>query len=277
MSLEVVMRARASCAKCKIVLFLMYIGLSHPLFAGTSSNVETAITFLKAACVTSGVSLDIKASGDGSLQLRSLAESGIKGAVKLSKTEVEGFADAASTLSAQQASEMRVCMKPYIDKILCELLPKCKADNLGGSLSGATQTPLKTDMVISYGFNFKLMSCSLDGQNLRCVLKVTNTMNAQRCLSIRASQCSGICRNSASPGSIRDDGDNEYLLSQVTRGNRVSNTEFDMAFSPNDTSEIKLDFVVSGASINMLKELQIGANLCDWTGFRPVFRNIPVL
>ncbi|MEJ8846893.1 hypothetical protein [Variovorax rhizosphaerae] len=72
--------------------------------------------------MTSGSSLDIQATGAGSLQLRSILGSGVKGSVTLSKKEVEGFADAASKISAEQATEMRNCMKPYIDKVLTALL-----------------------------------------------------------------------------------------------------------------------------------------------------------
>jgi hypothetical protein len=86
------------------------------------AKVQQAISFLQAACVTKGTSLDLKASGDGSLQVSKILTSGINGSVTLSKKELEGFADAASELSVKQASEMRECMKPYIDKIINALL-----------------------------------------------------------------------------------------------------------------------------------------------------------
>lgn len=102
---------------------LLFIGLSASVQTrAQGSNVEQAIAFLKGACVTSGSSLELKASGGGSLQVRSIVGSGVKGSITLTKKELEGFADAVSALGAQQASEMRNCMKPYIDKILAALL-----------------------------------------------------------------------------------------------------------------------------------------------------------
>jgi hypothetical protein len=63
---------------------------------------------------------------------------GIKGSVTLTKKELEGFADAASAVSAQQATEMRNCMKPYIDKILAAML--------SGYITDSPQTyEIKTD------------------------------------------------------------------------------------------------------------------------------------
>jgi hypothetical protein len=102
---------------------LLFISLSvSAQTQAQRTSVEQAIAFLRSACVTSGSSLELKASGDGSLQVRSILGSGVKGSVTLTKKELEGFADAASALGAQQASEMRNCMKPYIDKILAALL-----------------------------------------------------------------------------------------------------------------------------------------------------------
>jgi hypothetical protein len=102
-----------------ITVVLMFSPLAK---ADDSSRVQKAIEFLKTACVTSGSSLELKASGDGSLKVRSILGSGVQGSITLTKKELEGFADAASELSAKQASEMRNCMKPYIDKILSSLL-----------------------------------------------------------------------------------------------------------------------------------------------------------
>lgn len=111
--------------KNKIKFFSVFLYASMFLFGLTSAqskNVDQAIAFLRAACVTSGSSLEVKAVGGGSIQLRSILGSGVKGEISLSKTEVEGFANAASQISAQQANEMRNCMKPHIDKILAIIL-----------------------------------------------------------------------------------------------------------------------------------------------------------
>lgn len=98
-----------------------------------TSNVETAIQFLKNACVTLGSSLEIQGAGEGALLLNNLGSNGITGSTRLSKKEFQGFADAASTLNAQQASEMRQCMQPYIDRILCELLQSCNSGGYNSS------------------------------------------------------------------------------------------------------------------------------------------------
>lgn len=94
--------------------------ISPNLYA--SESVDKAIEFLKTACVTKGSSFDITATLDGSIKVKNLKDSGLNGSVTLSKKELEGFADAASKLSAEQATQMRACMKPYIDKILSILL-----------------------------------------------------------------------------------------------------------------------------------------------------------
>lgn len=92
-----------------------------------STNIEQAVSFLRSACVTGGSSIDIKVTGDGGLLLRNVLASGVKGTVSVTKKELEGLADAASAAGAQQASEMRSCMKPYIDKILTALLSQGSA------------------------------------------------------------------------------------------------------------------------------------------------------
>jgi hypothetical protein len=85
-------------------------------------KISQATQFLKEACVTSGSSLELKVTANGELQVRRLLGSGVEGSVTLTKKELQGFADSASALSAQQATEMRNCMKPYIDKILNVIL-----------------------------------------------------------------------------------------------------------------------------------------------------------
>ncbi|ASF46569.1 hypothetical protein [Methylovulum psychrotolerans] len=215
------------------------------------------LELVKGACLV-GSSFEFMTEANGTISIKNIDG---KGKLNITKKNLDTV-DLPDGDKKQEFNEIRSCIKDY-------LLEKGKKPEALGTSSANTVT--------DHGFDFELSSCSLKGQNLRCVLKVTNTLSTQRCLSIRAAQCAGICRNSAFPGNIRDDGDNEYLLAQTTRGNHVSNGEFDMAFSPNDTSDIKLDFAVSGVKINKIKELQLGMNLCNWTGFRPIFRNIPVL
>lgn len=110
-------------ASNKHKLILICVLFCGPVIAqNNNSSVQQAISFLKSACVTSGSSLDITATSGGTFQLKSTQSTGAQGSIILNKKELEGFADAASMVSAQQASEMRNCMKPYIDKILASLL-----------------------------------------------------------------------------------------------------------------------------------------------------------
>lgn len=106
-----------------MVLVLLFIAVNTVSAAvDNESNVEKAIGFLKQACVTSGSSLDVKVDANGSLRLKGLLGSGIKGSVVLSKQETSGLADAASAIAANQATEMRKCMAPYIEKIISSML-----------------------------------------------------------------------------------------------------------------------------------------------------------
>jgi len=236
-------------------IFLAILAFTSQADVGfTKEDLE----LVKGACLA-GDSFEFMTEADGSISVKNIEG---KGKLHVTNKSVDTV-DLPDADKKQEFNDIRSCIKEY-------LLIKGKEPETVSSSSNP-QT------ILDHGFDFTLTSCSLKGQNLRCVLKVTNTLSAQRCLSIRAAHCAGVCRNSAYPSNIRDDGDNEYLLAQITRGNRVSNGQFDMGFSPNDSSDIKLDFVVSGTSISMLKELQLGVNLCDWTGFRPIFRNIPVL
>ncbi|CAH8206845.1 hypothetical protein [Vibrio aestuarianus] len=102
--------------------YALILGLAMASPVHAAQNVDKAVEFLEKACVTKGSSFEIKAAADGSIKVKNLLNSGVKGSVSLSKKELVGFADAASELSANQASEMRTCMKPYIDQILSVLL-----------------------------------------------------------------------------------------------------------------------------------------------------------
>lgn len=84
--------------------------------------IEQAIEFLKSVCVVGGDSFQISVEGNGELNIKGLYKSGLKGSVRLDKKSLRGFADAMSELNASQASEMRECMKPYIDGIISQLL-----------------------------------------------------------------------------------------------------------------------------------------------------------
>ncbi len=108
----------------KVTLFLftmLFIQPAGTVIAAEDENVTKAIAFLKTACVTSGSSLEMEAGADG-VTVKNLLKGEVSGQIKITKNELEGFADAASRLGAEQADRMRECMKPYIDKILGALL-----------------------------------------------------------------------------------------------------------------------------------------------------------
>ena len=85
---------------------------------------------------------------------------GISGEVSFSKTEIEGLVDALSEVSAQQATEVRECMKPYIDRILRVLLgsgtegtDKLKSVHIKQQTTGdksPTISNVKGDVTIKY-------------------------------------------------------------------------------------------------------------------------------
>lgn len=98
----------AVCAACLLLSTSAYC----------DEKIDAAVKFLKEACVTSGSSFEVKAVGKGTFQVRRLLGSGVAGSVSLDYKQMQGLADAASAANSQQASEMRACMKPYIDRIL---------------------------------------------------------------------------------------------------------------------------------------------------------------
>ncbi|ENM5736198.1 hypothetical protein DU972_003843 [Vibrio mimicus] len=93
--------------------------IAMPAFGSQkSAEVERAIDFLQTACVTSGSQLNISADAEGALSIKKIKSTGASASIKIEHKQIEGFADAASKLSASQATEMRECMKPYIERII---------------------------------------------------------------------------------------------------------------------------------------------------------------
>lgn len=106
------------CSLATISIFILF----YQSVQAAETNIDKAVTFLKDACVNSGSSFELKISGKGQFLVQKLFGTGVAGSVNLSKKELEGFADAASALNAKQATEMRACMRPHIDKILGAIL-----------------------------------------------------------------------------------------------------------------------------------------------------------
>ncbi len=128
------------------------------------------------------------------------------------------------------------------------------------------------------GFRIEIKACYLDRQNLRCPVLVTNLLAVDHCLSIRAGGGGRVIRNSTDPSSVRDDNDNEFKATTITRGNRMSTGEFDVKFSAHDSSLLLLDFQVGPVKMKVLKKLDLICNLCDWShGFPFSLEQVPVL
>lgn len=92
---------------------------SEPAYA-ENDKTQTAIAFLKEACVASGRRLEVKASGNGSFKLKKLWDTGGGAEVTVNKVDQSGFV---SGVNAEgQASEMRACMQPYMKQIIDAIL-----------------------------------------------------------------------------------------------------------------------------------------------------------
>jgi hypothetical protein len=94
-----------------------------------AGNVKEAVNVIVVFCVAGGDRYSIDASGqaDGGIALRKFGATA-GGEIKISKSEARGLVDglnaSLNNLSAQQASEARKCMQPYIDRILDTILPR---------------------------------------------------------------------------------------------------------------------------------------------------------
>ncbi|MCP4054031.1 MAG: hypothetical protein GY739_13370 [Mesoflavibacter sp.] len=86
------------------------------------NKTKTAIDFLLTACVAKGEKVEVEAKGYAGLTLRHWKKAGLEGEVSFRKEELSGFVDQLNSISAAQATEVRECMKPYIDKILNVIL-----------------------------------------------------------------------------------------------------------------------------------------------------------
>ena len=103
-----------------------------------SENVKDAIDVIVLFCVAGGEKFDIKGNAEveGGLSIKKLGAKGV-GNISISKTEAKGLVEGLSRemdkASADQASEARACMQPYIDKILSIILSETSPDS---SISG---------------------------------------------------------------------------------------------------------------------------------------------
>ena len=94
-----------------------------------AENVQEAIKVITLFCLAGGEKYDLTTSGslEGGISFKNNGAKG-KGDITFSKTEAKGIVDGLrqemSKASAEQASEARKCMQPYIDRILDAILGK---------------------------------------------------------------------------------------------------------------------------------------------------------
>jgi hypothetical protein len=105
-----------------VVGMLLSFSQIQEVFA-QSKNVQDAIDVIATFCVAGGMTSEVSVTGkDGGVELKREGGAGIT----ISKSEARGLVDGIrremSNISANQASEARKCMQPYIDRILDSLL-----------------------------------------------------------------------------------------------------------------------------------------------------------
>lgn len=105
-----------------VMTIIFFTPLSNAQPTTHDTNMNKVIEFLKVACVATGKLQVLKVEGGAKFKLRNIFSSGAETSVSFTRQELEGFADATSKLNAQQASEMRECMKPHINKIIGKMI-----------------------------------------------------------------------------------------------------------------------------------------------------------
>lgn len=103
------------------ILLLFFVSLSF-----SSTKIDKAREFISEACVSKGSKLEFVVGGNADFKIKNWNKSGIVGEVKFKKSEIEGLTDNLNQYSSKQATEIRECMKPYIDKILDYILKENK-------------------------------------------------------------------------------------------------------------------------------------------------------
>jgi hypothetical protein len=116
----------------RVLLGLLLASSQNHGALAQSKNVQDAIGVIVMFCVAGGEKFEVSGAqtGDGALSLKK--EGGADADITISKSEARGLVDGIrlqmNNVTANQASEARKCMQPYIDRILNTLL-------------GSTQTP----------------------------------------------------------------------------------------------------------------------------------------
>jgi hypothetical protein len=117
----------------RVLLGLLVASSQNHEALAQSKNVQDAIGVIVMFCVAGGEKFEVSGAqtGDGALSLKKEGEADADN-ITISKSEARGLVDGIrvqmNNVTANQASEARKCMQPYIDRILDTLL-------------GSTQTP----------------------------------------------------------------------------------------------------------------------------------------
>ena len=122
----------------RVALGLLLVFSQNQGALAQAKNVQDAIDVIVMLCVAGGEKIEVSGagSGDGGLELKK--ESGASSAnMTFTKSEAKGLVDGIrremSNVTANQASEARKCMQPYIDRIVDLILPSGSLSLLSGS------------------------------------------------------------------------------------------------------------------------------------------------
>lgn len=194
-----------------------------------TKNVQDAINVIVMFCVAGGEKVEVSGAGssDGGLELKKQGGTGGTG-ITFSKSEAKGLVDGIrnqmSKLAADQASEARKCMQPYIDRIVDLILPH-------GSLSLSSES--------RWIHNDSVMRITAQGDKIKILYD-------------RPRQ--GMIDEGVRPGTVLFDG--------VRNGNRLSGTSyvFDRHCSPIPYSD---DGVMSSEREIVLSGRKVPTQLSD--------------
>lgn len=143
-------------------ILLMSLLVAVPLMpaslwaAEPSQNVKDAVDVIVLMCVAGGEKYEISGTADldGGLLLRKVGASG-RAEVKVSKSEVKGLVDglnqSLSKIAADQASEARRCMQPYLQRIVDHMLGSGNAVASIPAPSCATNDTFQCAAVLPFG------------------------------------------------------------------------------------------------------------------------------
>lgn len=118
-----VIRARSNRKLAMTVVMILFAAVTkHATAEAAEKATDTAVEVIRNFCLTRGEkdTLLIEGDGGGGFSIRKLASTGVQigATIKYERTRVEGLPTEITKESGAQASEMRECMKPYIDQII---------------------------------------------------------------------------------------------------------------------------------------------------------------